>query len=230
VEFVMSPTFIPKRTTRRRGRGVSLVFALIGLAVLSLAAVALVRSVDTGTLVLGNLGFKQDATRSGDQGAEQAIGWLTGVARTVLNNSDAARNYWATAYDNIDATGNNDADVARAVIDWKDDNCASYPSGTFANCLRLGTPSATVNGNQTRYAIFRMCPIEGAPNAAGNDCARPTAYSEPGDVTRGEINYRKYERLTLKGAGSSETVYYRIVVRTVGGKDAVSFSETIVTY
>ena len=53
----------PCRPARRRAqRGVSLLFALMALAAMLLAAVALVRSVDSGALVLGNLGFKQEAT------------------------------------------------------------------------------------------------------------------------------------------------------------------------
>ena len=53
-----NPRFSTLRALRRQ-RGVSLIFALMALAVISLAAVALVRSVDTTSLVIGNLGFKQ---------------------------------------------------------------------------------------------------------------------------------------------------------------------------
>ena len=45
------------RPRRRAARGASLVFAMITVVALSLAAVALVRSVDTGLNILGNLGF-----------------------------------------------------------------------------------------------------------------------------------------------------------------------------
>ncbi len=54
----------------------SLIFALLTLVALSLAAVALVRSVDTSTTVIGNLGFKQDSTFYAGQAAEEAIAWL----------------------------------------------------------------------------------------------------------------------------------------------------------
>jgi len=224
----MNTIFVPGTARRARTRGVSLVFALIGLAVLSLAAIALVRSVDTGTLVLGNLGFKQDATRTTDQGAEQALTWLTTVPRTTLENNVAGRGYWATSFDMVDPTGSNAHDAARWVIDWDGDNCAAH--SVKAGCVGPVVQGADVNGSRTQFAIFRMCPAVGAPNAAGNDCARPTAYERPDDVTRGEFNYRKYERLNIRGGGGSETVYYRIIVRTVGARDAVSFSETIVTY
>ena len=61
------------RPRRRAARGASLVFAMITVVALSLAAVALVRSVDTGLNILGNLGFKQD-TPSRDIAGDLAVG------------------------------------------------------------------------------------------------------------------------------------------------------------
>ena len=54
---------LPKICSMRVGvikqRGVVLFIALIALVAMSLAAVALVRSVDTATIIAGNLAFKQ---------------------------------------------------------------------------------------------------------------------------------------------------------------------------
>ena len=57
----------------RRQQGAALIFALITLVILGLATLSLVRSVDTGALLLGNLSFKQDATAAGDQAARKAF-------------------------------------------------------------------------------------------------------------------------------------------------------------
>lgn len=54
-------------------RGVVLFFALIALVAMSLAAVALIRSVDTSTLIAGNLAFKQATKNSAEAGIEAAI-------------------------------------------------------------------------------------------------------------------------------------------------------------
>ncbi len=54
------------RARRSGQRGVALFFALICMVAIMLAAVMLVRSVDTATLIAGNLAFQQSATRSGD--------------------------------------------------------------------------------------------------------------------------------------------------------------------
>jgi len=65
-----------ERARIMKQRGVVLFFALIALLAISLAAVALIRSVDTSTMIAGNLAFKQTATTSADAGLENAIAWL----------------------------------------------------------------------------------------------------------------------------------------------------------
>ena len=69
----------------KQQRGVVLFLALIALAILSLAAVALIRSVDTNTLIAGNLSFKQAATTSADAGTEAAITMLLGMRDSSAN-------------------------------------------------------------------------------------------------------------------------------------------------
>jgi Tfp pilus assembly protein PilX len=65
-------------------RGVVLFFTLIALVVMSLAAVALIRSVDTSTMIAGNMAFKQAGTSSGDAGIEAAIAWLKTANTTMV--------------------------------------------------------------------------------------------------------------------------------------------------
>ena len=46
---------------------------------MSLAALALVRSVDTSTLISGNLAFRQAATTSADGGVENSVAVMTAM-------------------------------------------------------------------------------------------------------------------------------------------------------
>jgi len=55
-----------------RVRGAVLFIALIVLVAMSLAGIAIMRSVDTATLIAGNLAFKQGTMHSSDNGIEQA--------------------------------------------------------------------------------------------------------------------------------------------------------------
>lgn len=137
-----------RQARHAKQRGVSLFFALIALLVISLAAVALIRSVDTSTLIAGNLAFKQSTTSSGDAGIEAAVAWLAATeagntAINVLNNTahpfnidNAAVGYYSStnsALSLIDGTG----------IQWSN-----------ADSVLVGTDASA---NTTRYVIQRMC-------------------------------------------------------------------------
>lgn len=119
-------------------RGVVLFFALIALVAMSLAAVALIRSVDTNSMIAGNLSFKQSSILSADRGAEVAIAWLSAQTTAGLGNNAAANGYYATML----------AD-AKTLVD------ASGVAGTIAN------PDA--NGNTITYVVQRMCRATGVP-------------------------------------------------------------------
>lgn len=213
----------PRHTHRQRG--ISLLFALLALAALSLAAVALVRSVDSGALVMGNLGFKVDATTSSDQGAELAVAWLqANLAGTGLDADLAASGYYATSLDALDPTGRTSTAATRAVVDWAGDNCASV-SGTYSACLTASAP-ATVNGNRVSYVIARTCATAGDKDASGNSCATPLYSPSSDDPNSNSPDYSAPGGFTQ----TTTNPYFRIVVRTVGGRNAVSFTETLVHF
>jgi Tfp pilus assembly protein PilX len=60
------------RLAAGRQRGAILFIALIVLVAMTLAGIALMRSVDTNVLIAGNLAFRQGATAAGDYGVEDA--------------------------------------------------------------------------------------------------------------------------------------------------------------
>src|SRR5262245_52947646 len=88
----MSPTTtsrrLPRRAAPRAQRGTMLIIALIVLVALTLAGVAMMRSVDTASIVAGNIAFKQSTIVASDQGIQQAYGYLAGVAGTPALYSD----------------------------------------------------------------------------------------------------------------------------------------------
>ena len=201
-----------------KSRGVSLLFALLSLAALSLATVALVRSVDTSSVVMGNLSFKQDAIAVADRATKQAIGLLTSAA-SLNSNGDG---YYATAYENLDVTGQQMTGV-RKLIDWDGDHCQYAPGTAEADCTVLPAAELTINQNKVRYVIFRLCDATGDPNATTTSCARPLVSSSNNASKRGKLDYSDYERFT-----NVSGVYYRIVVRVIGPRNTTSFVETIV--
>lgn len=215
-------------TTQLRSgqQGISLIFALIALLLIGLSTLALVRSVDTGALVLGNMGFKQDATVAGDQAVRTAFNWLKLQTTTTLGADNTAAGYYASSRDTdstkpLDLTGQQfPGNSNRLLIDWNKDSCAYSSVGT---CSLVPTDPAvkTANGNNSlRYTIFRLCGMTDADaTAAGtnNNCVVPAAQAGNGNEA-GKL------APTLPASG----YFYRIVVQVQGSRNSVSFIEAIV--
>jgi Tfp pilus assembly protein PilX len=79
----------------QRQHGATLLFALLTLVALMLSTLALVRSTDIGALLMGNLGFKQDATASSEQATRQALDWLS-TELAALNADKPVNGYYAS--------------------------------------------------------------------------------------------------------------------------------------
>src|SRR6266850_1198464 len=78
-------------------RGVVLFIALIVLVAMSLAGVAMVRSVDTALGIAGNLAFKAATTQGTERGLQAAYTWLSAnAAGTTLQNTSAASGYYSS--------------------------------------------------------------------------------------------------------------------------------------
>lgn len=217
---------------RRGQRGVSLLFALLALAAMLLAAVALVRSVDTGGLVLGNLAFKQEATAAADIAAETARRWLVDPTLRPgvnLDSDSPADGYYASSQDALDTTGRLTTTANRmAVVRWETASCGCMTStpATCSQCSHTPSNPAPVTPGSpvtARYLITRLCPSTGAVNAA-NACAKPASTALSQASARGEIRIGAEARPTA----ATTTPYYRIIVRTVGARNTVSFTETII--
>jgi len=171
-------------------QGVALFFALIALVVMSLAAVALIRSVDTNSLIAGNLSFKQSSMLSADTGVETAITWVTNNAG-LLEADSTANGYYATS----DVPAHPDA---RALVD------ANGVAGIIAN------PDS--QGNTITYVIQRMCKSTG-PSKPEECLFGPL--TEPAD-NKG-VNKEVYPtgkaasliyRVTAKVVGPKNTISY----------------------
>ena len=76
-----------ERSLRKAQDGVVLFIALIVLVAMTLAGIAVMRSVDTNVLIAGNLAFRNAATSAGDAGIEAARNWLaTQTAGGLVND------------------------------------------------------------------------------------------------------------------------------------------------
>ena len=201
---------------RARQQGVTLMIALIVLVVMTLAGIALVRSVDTSNIIAGNLAFQQAATNSGDSGIEAAISWLE-----AHNSGDTLHNDKNTDifYDTTSATcqgySASSADLAGVSWDtwWHDLNSLLTPCKT----IKLTTDAA---GNTVSYTIERMCQKFGAPSNVGTNCSVSSITTDGGSTSSQTSGY-----IALQYSGQ---IYYRITSRIDGPRGTKSYVQAIV--
>lgn len=219
------PQLRQMRAPRRAQRGISLVFALMALVILGFGAVALTRSVDTGTLIMGNMALKQDTLSASATGAEEAITWLAANASgTTLDTNNAARGYYASSTDKLDPTGNRTSSSNKlALVNW-DGDCNGAASGTYETCDTLPFTGTNVNGNKVQWVITRLCAQANAPPSGVNLCVRPATTATSTALERGELN--PGGRISAGIAGP----YYRVIVRVEGPRNTVSFTESLVHF
>lgn len=224
----------------RRQQGVVLLIALIILVAMTLAGIGMMRSVDTGSVIAGNLAFQQATMHANDAGTNRGFGTLVSVAntgnkydKTILNNSDG-------------------------------DLCSNAPGATAAGC---DVPGATINLPGYRPTPMHACEVTHTclveadytwwkdpsswanaptiavadPNTPGHDIAtvsylihRMCQSAGPTDLSGGQV-CQIYEK---KGTGcghsfppppcKSKSVFYRVTARSVGERNTVTYAQTLV--
>ena len=192
------------RQWRAHQKGVVLLIALIVLVAMTLAGIALVRSVDTGNVIAGNLAFQQAASSAGDAGIETAINWLeNNNSGVTLHSSNTAVGY-----------------VAFVQNPAANQNWDNYWTTVLVPGGLVRTLAADSGGNVVAYSIQRLCNATGDPVNTGTGCAQ----AQSGGTTSGNS----------KGAGVvallyNSQVYYRITSRIVGPRNTVSYVQAIVS-
>jgi len=186
-------------------RGVVLFIALIVMVALSLAAIALVRSVDTTNAVIGNLAFRMASILPANLAVEQAAAGLfqdadiANVVHIPDHNADyAAENYFASRQPGEDARG------VPVQLQKK---------SNFTLARTLVDSSMSGQATEIRYVIERMCSAPGAPTLASCDMLPPKVNS---GTTIGDA------ALTLPSVP-----FYRVTIRVDGPQNTASFLQAM---
>jgi Tfp pilus assembly protein PilX len=195
--------------TRDRGarqHGTVLLIALILLVALSLAGIALIRSVSTSNMIAGNLAFQQGATHAADIGVETAVAFLeassssgsTALYTSVTSGSGVR--YMATRQD--PAAGQS----------WD-----AFWNATLAGSGVVNTLAADAAGNTVSYVIHRLCNATGAPVYPGCSASPTEAGSAGNSYGAGVV------ALT-----SPRQIYYRITTRVTGPRNTLSYVQVVI--
>lgn len=194
--------------------GVVLVLALVILVVMTIAGIALVRSVDTGSVVAGNLAFQQAATQAGGAGVEDAIvSFLNDKTTEQLQVNDYANAYAAAVTNPTDWDAYWTATINPNPV-------TTRPVATKTCVDRSCTLPTDAAGNTVTYTIQRLCQTTGDPMLDPTGCVTSKTV-----LSGGEGN--------SLGAGSARLnkatqYYYRVTSRVEGPRNTLTYTQTIV--
>ena len=178
-----------------------MLIALIALVALTLAGIAMVRSVDTSVGIAGNVAFGQMATQSSDQGVQAAYNWLTANSGgSILQNTDTGNGFYSSVNE----------------LDWFNIN-----SWSGAAVLNNGTPDAA--GNVVRYVIHRMCTQPNiAYNGLNNQCSLYYPLGAAGTGNSMSVGATSFQGLPL--------MYFRVTTRVDGPGNTVTIAQTSIQF
>lgn len=195
--------------------GLVLFVALMALVVMSLASVALIRSVDTSSQITGNLAFKQSTSITSSYGLEAMADTIGSQLKVYATTNDPANGYYAvcTTFD-TGATGQCNGENLVQDATWTNANSKLATGAGIAD-------GKDPYGNTIRYIVERMC------NQAGNSSVeRCLMASSPTDTSSKNV----------VGLGSpilqpiSEPLpLYRVTVRITGPKNTTTYVQAFVS-
>ncbi|TDR48561.1 hypothetical protein DFR29_101181 [Tahibacter aquaticus] len=134
-----------------------MLIAVIVLMATLLAVASLMRSVDTNSLIMGTIGFKQGVLQEAERAYVVA---RAGIPRTVAAQVDAAPAYFAS-------------------VQPADSRRRDLPAALVADTPTIGTElPAGATGNRVRYVVERLCNVSGV--ADRGQCLVPGAYTTGG--------------------------------------------------
>jgi hypothetical protein len=183
-----------------KARGVALLYALITLAVMFMAAAALIRASQSSGAISGALAFKRDAVNQSDRAVTAAITSLSAIDKGASNT---AANYSAIALKAVDEDANG---IPLALTN----NTKFAAIGVASNDI-----VDAANGLTIRYVVDRRCSVLGSP--ADSACSIGATNAEP------------WQNSNITQAGGTGTQYiYRISVRIIGPRNTLVFAQTMV--
>lgn len=194
------PIRIRTALARARQRGVVLMIALIALIALTLSGIALMRSLDTGNVIAGNLAFREAALQATDIGVEAAFIALP----TLLSAKDTnvANQYYATMQ-SVDSRG------IPSGITWSSVPCRDNSNATV---------TCSAQTYQVKYVIDRMCEGPAPVTDIQGKCYADISSSSKGG-SKGSFSAI---------FSSADAVYYRVTVQVTGPKNTVSYVQAII--
>ncbi len=189
---------------KSRQRGVVLIFTLIILLILTIGAVALMRSMNTSLYGAGNLAFRRDLANQGELAVSTVLSEFS-TGGILVNSTTAQNNVLSANYSATTLTTNTQG-VPQVLL-----NDTAFAAAGFSAADLTGR----TNDVKIRYVIDRMCHAAGP--ISGANCIQSTAAPTAIDSN---------DATSL--APPSATVY-RLSVRITGPRSTQVFLQTTFT-
>ncbi|MFT3847780.1 MAG: hypothetical protein QM739_03635 [Propionivibrio sp.] len=203
-------------------RGASLIIALIALVLMTIAGFSLMRSVDTGNVIAGNMAFRDVTVNASDLGIEAAAAYIN---TTIAPAPDADLPSGCTVPSPLDEPPIRGTCRYSARELPEDDH--GIPFVDWASTASI--PEITTGGVTYQYVVERLCNPDAsvAVNTgkavkylqARDLCA--TAILDPGRSATGGSAYGRPE------PSKTTSIHYRVTVRTRGPRNTVSFVQAL---
>jgi type IV pilus assembly protein PilX len=188
-------------SSRHRQKGmVSTLIALIVLVTSLLAAMALMRSVDTSNTVAGNLTFRQAVLQEAERAYVDAQQKIT-FSQPTSDADDSSLGYYAEPQP---ATARSAGDIPNVLV--------NQTSGSYATVTAINSKDNTVT-----YIVERLCSAAGS--ATTSSCIVPGA-----SISGGSSSNQTSDNLTFSNGTSAA---FRLTVRVTNPKGAVAYVQTI---
>ena len=195
-------THLTRHIGRARQSGVVLVITLIVLVAMTLATIALMRSVDTTNIIAGNLAFQRTTLHAADAGIEQAI-------NVTLPYLDTSGQFNVTTCSGLGYKSFYEPNLDAPYQTWE----GFWNS--ISQCA-ITLPQDPL-GNTVSYVAERLC----SQNGKDDQCL----------MTPPTEDKRSCAGSNLGGASQCALVqhqYFRITSRSQGPRNTVSYVQTIV--
>jgi len=203
----MKTLFTSASTLRHRQNGVVLIISLIVLVAMTLAGIALLRSVDIATLIAGNLAFRHSSAVGADAGLGAGRKFL------LISPPDLTSDHAPTYYSS-----------------WNGGATGVFNPATFANWPTAAqqTPIVDAANNSVIFVIHRMCDSPGKPGDPGVNCITSPSVSVGGSTGVAQVEGGGGGGSCPPGVTCAANPYYRITARSTGARNAVTYTQAVI--
>lgn len=187
----------PATSSRQAQGGVVMFVAIVVLIVMTLAGLAMLRQMSSGTSIAGNIAFKQGATAVADAGVEASRQWIAQNPGLILGD-DAPNGYYATwGTNNVDPTS----------LAWK----PMWNARPYVLVADVG---------KVKVITQRLCSMAGPSNGGAQQCSdfMPSG-SGGGSKSGGSYSDPKFASLPAP--------FYRVTTRVEGPRNTFSYTQVV---